>query len=1146
MAEDLSALNKSISELNKNLKYLTGANLFNNARMNEMVEASTKIKDNFEDIDEYTNDTVKKLKEEETRLKANNALKKKELDIKKLEREIEEKTAKIRKNGLELAERNRKIINKLNKEEIDRTDELKQQTLKLADQRKELGLQLEEARANLKTARESTKEFEKQLDIQKEQKGLLSSLGSDLKRLGGNLKNLASGTIGKFLSAGMFVEGWKNLYEMSNKVYDSYWGLSVPLQKANTGMWALKNKTEEYSKALRDVKLTAAKFGYDIDKIAPMMDTLQDKVKYLKKDTETGIFEWDIERLSDNAKQIIAISKKMNMESDEMITMLEERVRRFGDTNEAALNSMNAMASATLTFNEIMGQGSVFTEEVGKHLLELHQNTKYWVQDFGMLNTMFNSHVTLLLKQGKHQKEALALARQFQEGLQQPPDLIKWKAGSKMLANIRKEIKGLDDEQAEEKIKKLYGKNVDAATIVKAIRHGGNTGYTLANILQEMLGGTVKGTEATMGAWGSFMGFDSTVLKDMGLASSVSDAEKIKQLYKDLSRMNLNASTSMEEAIDKMVDIDKNLSDEEKKAKKEELKGLLNANKGVADEEPQSPFENEVLSTMKSLKAWLDTPMVQIAAGAVAGGGSIFKDTLSNIFSMVASSLIVQKGGAAIKSVGGKIKGVGAGGWKTITSTPLENFHRLKGSISGAITRNRYDKAIGKMLSSNMIDGEYLGDMMAKPAKSKQLWSSLTKKRTLPLGKFRASTGGGLAAIGIGALAGFLTDENDQREGLTVNNAARSVSGIASGLAMLNPIGFGVSTLINLVNNENKGLDALTGAVGVTLLSPVNDIVTGVGKIFGQNEKNNRLLSFTNDAIRVLSGTMQKNLPKISEEAKERLKRQAAQKTENVLGTDRYISKVLGADIGSFSASQLKKLIEEGDTLLRRAESGEIKMDDKDYLLASEQLDKLRPALGMKEAQEFVASNFDITKYGMAGGLGLIQKNYAKNLGLSGDILSNKDFFIEKLMSHGRSKEQAENQFKAMVASYGSARVMNEEGLMTKMTDVGMLNAITKDFMEMLDKEDLEAMKQNKILEDQKQIEQQMQNDTKSMLENSNTELKYLNTIRQKAALDIIKDANDYSGAIAKLGKLKYQQGSWTIEGVDSTVAQTIGSTFMS
>lgn len=1093
MAEDLSALNKSIGELNKNLKYLTGANLFNNARMNEMVEASTKIKDNFEDIDEYTNDTVKKLKEEETRLKANNALKKKELDIKKLEREIEEKTAKIRKNGLEIAERNRKIINKLNKEEVDRTDELKQQTLRLADQRKELGLQLEEAKANLKTARESTKEFEKQLDIQKEQKGLLSSLGSDLKRLGGNLKNLASGTIGKFLSAGMFIEGWKNLYEMSNKVYDSYWGLSVPLQKANTGMKALKDKTEEYSKALRDVKLTAAKFGYDIDKIEPMIATLQDKVKYLKKDVG-GKWEWDIESLADNAKQIISISKMMNMESDEMITMLEERVRRFGDTNEAALNSMNSMAAATLTFNEIMGQGSVFTEEVGKHLLELHQNTKYWVQDFGMLNTMFNSHVTLLLKQGKHQKEALALARQFQEGLQQPPDLIKWKAGSKMLADIRKEIKGMNDEQAAAKIAELYGiyttnsegkKTLDVGrgkTLVNAIRNSKNTGYTIANILQEELGGTIRGTQATMGAWGGFMGFDSTVLKDMGLASSVSDAEKIKQLYKDLSRMNLNASTSMEEAIDKMVDIDKNLSDEEKKARKEELKGLLNANKGMAGQEPQSPFENEVLSTMKSLKAWLDTPMVQIAAGAIAGGGSIFRDTISNIFSMVASSLIVQKGGGLLKSAGRAAKGIGAGGWKTITATPLENFHRIKGSISSAITRNRYDKAIGKMLSSNMIDGEYLSTGL-NGAKTSVIKSGFSKARAglNKLGGFSRSTGGGLISAAVGIGAGLLTDRNDTRTGVNVNNIAQSISGVASALANLNPYSLGITTIANLIQSENEGISALPKALGATFLSPVNDVAEGVGKMFGQTKQNNRLLASLDDYMKFYTGTLTQKAS-MTDEGKARVERTSIDRAKKkVVASGAMLSASIdafgkGIDIDSFD-----------DIMKKYGITGELETSSRNIQKAG--------WFGNKSREEYIASK------------GLDEKG-ALELGIA----------------------------------YDAAQKIAESRMLGGDYSQKDLEAETQAILEEAEKRKAEAdKKQQEELEEQTSLAKNMAKYEESIMKNSMSQTDYLNVMSQKAALDMVANKDTYRKSLESIGgKVTEQDGKWVLEGIGPSIAGAV------
>lgn len=1124
---DLSSLNKGISELNKNLKYLTGANLFNNAKMNEMVNASDKIRDNFEDIDDFTNDIVKKSKEEELRLKAINAIEKKRLDIKKVEREIDEKTNKIKKNGLELAERQKKLINRINKDEIEKTENLKKQTLELADQRKELKMHKAELEANLKTSEEHTKEFEKQLSLQKQQKSILSSLGSDFKRLGGNIKNIASGAIGKFLSAGMFIEGFKNLYEMSNKVYDSYWKLSVPLQKANTGMFALKAKTEEYSKALREVKFTAAKFGYDIDKIEPMINTLQDKVKYLKKDV-SGKWEWDIESLADNAKQIISISKMMNMESDEMITMLEERVRRFGDTNEAALNSMHEMAAATLTFNEIMGQGSVFTEEVGKHLLELHQNTKYWVQDFGMLNTMFNSHVNLLLKQGKHQKEALALARQFQEGLQQPPELIKWKAGTRMLSEIKAKIRNLSDEDAAAQIKAMYGDNVDADAIVKAIRHSKNTGFTIANILQEMLGGTKEGTAATMGAWKSFMGFDSTVLKDMGLASSVSDAEKIKQLYKDLYKMGLGPKTTMEDAINKLVDTDKKLSEEEKEAKKKELKELINVNKGEAGKEPMSPFENGVLEIMKDLKAWLDTPMVQIAGGMLAGGAGIFKDTLSTALGYIAGSALMRAGGGVVKSGLGGLKSIGSGVLKTLTSSPGANLRRLKGWAAG-----EHSFKVPTSLK------EFGGALKSTGGSAVR---GLGK-----LGKIPTSTGG-LGAIALGIGASFFTNPNDNRTGVTFNNIATSMTGIAEGLSLLNPIGFGLSTFLRLYQNENKTFGTrLRGALGATLLSPVESISKGVGKIFGQTKENNKLLAYLDETMHIYQGTYKKIMPRstISTEAQERLQRQTASATKKAMGIDKFISNVLGPEAKFEKAEDLRKFIEEGEKILKEVEeTNEHGMSIDDYIVASKRMELLKPQLTKMEAQEYISSRMDPTKYSTGIGIGLIQKGFAKDLGLTGSIASNRKFFIDKLLKSGRSKEQAEAQFEAMMKSYRGTSVMTEEGLSGRMGDTLALDAMSKDFLDMLKEED----KQAKLLEQQKEFQEAMAGYDKTIMENTKDQTDALHVISQKAALDMIREKGEYKEALNEFNKsnVKYKDGKWEIDGVPTALAGAVSQAIFS
>ena len=1128
---DLSSLNKGISELNKNFSRLMGLNIFNNAKMNEMVSATNKIRDNFEDIDDYTNDIVKRSKEEELRLKALNALEKKRLDLKKIERDIEDKTNKIKKNGEELAERQKKLINRINKDEIEKTENLKKQTLELADQRKELKMHKAELESNLKTSEEQTKEFEKQLSIQKQQKTILSSLGSDFKRLGGNIKNLASGVVGKFLSAGMFIEGFKNLYEMSNKVYDSYWKLSVPLQKANTGMFALKAKTEEYSKALREVKFTAAKFGYDIDKIEPMISTLQDKVKYLKKDVG-GKWEWDIESLADNAKQIISISKMMNMESDEMITMLEERVRRFGDTNEAALNSMHSMAAATLTFNEIMGQGSVFTEEVGKHLLELHQNTKYWVQDFGMLNTMFNSHVNLLLKQGKHQKEALALARQFQEGLQQPPELIKWKAGTRMLSDIKAKIKNLSDEQAAEQIRSMYGENVDAYAIVKAIRHSKNTGFTIANILQEMLGGTKGGTEATMGAWKSFMGFDSTVLKDMGLASSVSDAEKIKQLYKDLYKMGLGPSTTMEAAINKLVDTDKKLSDEEKEAKKKELKELINVNKGEAGKEPMSPFENGVLETMKDLKAWLDTPMVQIAGGALAGGAGIFRDTLSTLTGNLLSAALITSGG---KMLSGGLRGIGSIGkgiGRTIVSSPGANLGKLSSVLETAKSNYAWNKEIAAKrayIKKMGITGTYADEIMALerrgfgiPGSVKEFGGALrdTGRSTIRgVGQFGRglirSTGGGLAGLAVGALSGMLINENDERTGVTVNNVARSVSGVANGLALLNPIGLGVSAIVNLVKNENEGLSKLPNALGATFLSPVNDIVSGVGKIFGQTKKNNSLLAYLDDSMSLYTGTLKKQISyaSASKEGQERL---ARAHTRNIY--DKYDKEL----INLFGEKQISQLGITSSNLKELVDTGAIQIEDEaTRSKVNNLISRISGSVGISER----FGKYNIDALGEKKYLREAQESGAfKKLGFSGSRFgADNERMLRAIVGSTRAQQYREQ-----------INILKSEGY----SDKEALEIVAHEIVS--EKNELE--KQRKILEDQRDFEKQMANYDKSIMENSNAQKTAMNVLAQKATIDMLRNREDYFDIKNGNATWKTYGDKLVIDGASSPIAALMAS----
>ena len=1133
---DLSSLNKGISELNKNLKYLTGANLFNNAKMNEMVNASDKIRDNFEDIDDFTNDIVKKSKEEETRLKAINAIEKKRLDIKKVEREIDEKTNKIKKNGLELAERQKKLINRINKDEIEKTENLKKQTLELADQRKELKMHKAELEANLKTSEEQTKEFEKQLSLQKQQKSILSSLGSDFKRLGGNIKNLASGVVGKFLSAGMFIEGWKNLYDMSNKVYDSYWKLSVPLQKANTGMFALKAKTEEYSKALREVKFTAAKFGYDIDKIEPMINTLQDKVKYLKKDVG-GKWEWDIESLADNAKQIISISKMMNMESDEMITMLEERVRRFGDTNEAALNSMHEMAAATLTFNEIMGQGSVFTEEVGKHLLELHQNTKYWVQDFGMLNTMFNSHVNLLLKQGKHQKEALALARQFQEGLQQPPELIKWKAGTRMLSEIKSKIKNLSDEDAAAQIKAMYGDNVDADAIVKAIRHSKNTGFTIANILQEMLGGTKEGTAATMGAWKSFMGFDSTVLKDMGLASSVSDAEKIKQLYKDLYKMGLGPNTTMEDAINKLVDTDKKLSEEEKEAKKKELKELINVNKGEAGKEPMSPFENGVLEIMKDLKAWLDTPMVQIAGGMLAGGAGIFKDTLSTALGM----LLATRGGQMLRS-GKALVGRGidaAGHFKDVAST---NAGRLKYLESVRAESKSTIDAISKGKYKGANPAKALSEATGRFEKSSALLKSGSMKSARSLRSFARFAKGGLVGAGVallssvaGAGANEWDDESIRRRELERNDVVSQkltsldlikqgyANSIEEAVAIQSKYAKdGTASMSQIMKSGFKMLEGATSLAFAPLSAGISTLIGAASSFVNETSIVQGALAGYEDTFAGFAEGVVGFLADVTDS-------DGLKKAANAISNFRKELGYLTGNLQVGKAGATAKAIERAERMATSVYGG-----------------KAVSAMDTASLMELGMSSADINKFlgSFDMGKALTSERKIKTAGWFGNK-TQEEYLKSKGLLTGNAQSDAQmNLLYASARNIAKARVQSTLSDYTEKDIESEAQAVLE---EMLAKQEENARQQQAELKKQVDLEQDMAEYDKKIMENSKTQSDYLNILSQKAALDMVADKGRYSSAFKEVqqswkGRLKNEGGKWTIDNVPTSIAGAVST----
>lgn len=1121
MADDITSLNKSIESLNKNLNRLTGLNLFNNAQMNEMVRATGKMRDYVEEIDEFENDVVKKAKEEELRLKAINALQKKRIELKKLDNDIAKKTKEIQEKAYEIGRKNKSLIDKSEETRKKERETLKDEIKDLASQRKMLQLQRDELEANLKTTETTTKEYEKQLHIQKQQKSILQSLGNDFKRLGGNIKSLASGTIGRFLSAGMFIEGWKNLYEMSNKVYDSYWKLSIPLQKANTGMWALKDKTEEYSKALREVKFTAAKFGYDIDKIEPMISTLQDKVKYLKKDVG-GKWEWDIDSLADNAKHIISISKMMNMESDEMVTMLEERVRRFGDTNEIALNSMHEMAAATLTFNEIMGQGSVFTEEVGKHLLELHQNTKYWVQDFGMLNTMFNSHVNLLLKQGKHQKEALAIARQFQEGLQQPPDLIKWKAGSRLLGDIKNQIKGMTDDEAAKKIEQMYGLGEGRGkTLVNAIRNSKNTGYTIANILQEELGGTMGGTQATMDAWKSFMGFDSTVLKDMGLASSVADAEKIKQLYKDLYSMGFKSSTTIEEAIDKMVDKEAFANEEDREKRRNELKSLFKENL-----DKESPFENEVLSTMKELKAWLDTPMVQIIAGGAAGGAGIFKDTISTALGMLLATRggsILKKGGGLISRAAGKAGSLYSGATASLNELKaLEQARKADSSIiKNAIKAKKLSPAEAKnwvAAQSRLMDTE-------RALQSPAMRHAKNVSRLLK---------GGVIAAGIGVASHFLgSGRNRYDEDSFAQREREREAVVTKGLSSIDLVKQGFASSIeeavalqkkftssgnvSIGQTVKSGFGALEG-VATVLGGP---LTAGIGAVTGAVEAFSNDSNIAKGAIAGMSQTFVGAAEEVlgfladatdSDDYKRAAKAVSTYKKE--LG---YLTGSLKVGTASISKEGTARLERTANALY-----GKRALDRAGILTTSK--GDLMEFVNQFDWGKSLTSTRKIAKAGWFGNKTM--EEYLESKGLAGDNV-NVDTADRYRAMYATSKEIARARLQSKMSEYSEKDIEAEaQAIMEEQLALQQENA---------------RIEQEQMAK-QIELEQDMAKYDETIMKNSNQQRDALNLLGQKTAIDMLRNRDDY---LTRDDKGKYMWKTHgdniTIENASPGVASLIG-----
>lgn len=475
-----NSLNKSSNEVQSSIdKLSTNMKRLVAIQMTQLVKESSEYADNIESaygsykkIIDLENKHIIKLREEnrieQEKLKIEEKLAKLEKQAAasdKAKEEFEKRVQELKNKRLDTEEKLLSEINKLRKEgfdidenEIDSQEEL----ISYLERRKNI------FKRNVEISKLQSIELRKQVEFYKKHGvlvGLLNKKWNDIKKAitFDNILNksisLTKGWLSQLASFASFGKVFDRVKTAASSYQDNMWGLGQSLKYTNDGLLRTTSLLKDYDDAIRNARITAAKFGTDTDRVLDSMNQLSSKVLFLKKVSETidgkkvFVNRYDYGKVSDITQGMIAFSRAMRMDVSEAIDMYSEAMRKFGMSSTQAMGMMSEMQAQTITFNDILGENAVFADEVGRAMLEIQQGTRYWVQDLMMLNTQFNSHINLLIKQGKSQKEALALAKSFQRIMTEPTTaLTKYNVGKSIKEDYHKAIdeaekKGLSEEE---------------------------------------------------------------------------------------------------------------------------------------------------------------------------------------------------------------------------------------------------------------------------------------------------------------------------------------------------------------------------------------------------------------------------------------------------------------------------------------------------------------------------------------------------------------------------------------------------------------------------------------------------------------------------------------------------------------------------
>ena len=574
-------------------------------QMSRLSKESSEYADNLSkayktqiDINNLQNATVKKLQEENRLDEYNYKIQEKLVRLKKEEKDgikariiLEEKIKKIKEKSLKNEQEVLEEVKKLREEGLDideKSISSQKDLLKCLEHKKNI------IARNVKISREQHKILGEQIKKYKEGMTILGKISKISAETAKSLWSYTKGWIGQLASFYSFGKAFHRSAEHLKAYEDGMWNLGVSLRGNNDDLAELNRNIGEYESAFRKASMTAARFGVENERVREAMSQLTTKVHFLKKEFYEGIREektlnklyntngvvanrLDVDKLGQITEMVTVFARTMGMDLSEAIDMYSNSIRKLGMTSKQAIKYMSDVQASAVGFNSILvnsfanaNEGfdefenvAMFANDIGRAMLELQQGTRYWVQDLQMLNTQFNAYINLLIRQGKSQQQALALAKAFQNNLQEPgSDLVKFNIGKELDKRIssiynkaKKENKDISKEELTLKGAEAMGlaKVIDgklqyvdreskdlAEKVYYLMNERKDTGFTRAMTLQEMLGGTGLGMMLSFDERKKWSSKDLTVqMQSLGLAKTREEALDLVRLMQRLEEHGL-------------------------------------------------------------------------------------------------------------------------------------------------------------------------------------------------------------------------------------------------------------------------------------------------------------------------------------------------------------------------------------------------------------------------------------------------------------------------------------------------------------------------------------------------------------------------------------------------------------------------------